>query len=188
MIGGFHGAMLLARGRPEGVLFFANSPAAAWRSCLLMLLGLPVGLLLHLLLATSLSGSGILILLAVQCLRGVLGWAAFMVMSEPLAAMCGRGALWPRFIAVRNWLFLPQCLALYALVSLPSLLGASEILLQATGLVCWGYMIWMDWFGTRWSLQTTGPQAAAFVIADLAVATLVDNLVMGSFERFIAGF
>lgn len=175
---GIHGALLLARGRPEGVLLASPAGAGAWRSSVVALICLPA------MMAMTFFGwaqdgwpaQGVGRALGVELLRYVIGWAAFLLMSEPLAAMAGRSGLWPRFVSAWNWSQVPQYLALILTLMLPARLGLPPVILQALGLVGIGYAIWLEWYVTRWALQVSRPAAAAFVVADLALTILISRL------------
>lgn len=176
---GIHGALLLARGRPEGVLLASPSSEGAWRSSIALLICLPAVMALSLFTwgSEGWPAGGILAAVAGQIIRLVLSWAGFLLMTEPLVAMTGRAKLWPRFVSTYNWSQVAQYLALLVTLVLPGQLGLPLFMVEALAIVGLGYTIWLEWFATRWSLQLNGGQAAALVGADFALGILVGRIV-----------
>lgn len=176
---GIHGAMLLARGRPEGVLLASPSGEGAWRSCIALLICLPAVMALTLFTwgQDGWPAEGLLAGLAVQVIRLVLSWAGFLLMTEPLVAMTGRAKLWPRFVSAFNWSQVAQYLVLVVALILPRQLGLPTFIVEAAAIIGLGYTLWLEWFVTRWALQVNGGQAAALVGADFAIGILVGRIV-----------
>ena len=186
---GLRAALLLARGRTQELA--SPGPveadiATARRSFATVAFCLPVFIFLHLIdrLAAEVAGAeaapewtaaewrG----LAVALLGFAIGWAGFALVSHRVALRLGRGALWPRFIALWNWCNLVQYLlllaaALIGLAPLPAIIG------QTAWLVALGWAIWLEWFMTRFALAMPGLLAMAVVALDLAIGMLVAGIV-----------
>jgi hypothetical protein len=176
---GLRAALLLARGRAEGVALVAAGSAAeqdevARHSFLAMALCFPVFLGLH-----ALGGAKPgLLPLAHDSMGFVLGWLGFVVLSHRLALEMGRAALWPRFVALWNWCTLVQYLLLTATV-VPPLLGVPALLSQTIWLAALGWAVWLEWTAVRVGLVLPGGKAALVVVVDIALGVLVMRLVGG---------
>lgn len=173
---GLRAALLLARGRPEGMdLVIADSAAAqhalARHSFLAVALCLPVFLLVQVLSAAPLAEPTI-IGLARELVAFLLGWLGFALLSHRLASVLGRAVLWPRFITLWNWCNLVQYLMLGASV-VPGLLGMPAIIVQTVGIAAMGWAVWLEWFATRLALGLPGTKAAALVAIDLLLGIML---------------
>ena len=172
-----HGAFLLARGRADGLLLIAAPPeaemAVAARSFWAAAVCLPAFLCLHLLDWASggvppAAGRGLML----DLLGYVVGWVGFALLSHRLAGAMGRGALWPRFIAVWNWCNVVQYLML-VVAGLPALLGVPDLVAQTFWLVAMGWALWLEWYATRLALAIPARSAMALVALDFALGILV---------------
>ncbi len=180
---GLAAALLLARGRPEGLALLAPDIETARFSFRAALICLPAFLGLRL-LSWSLQGeprNGLMIALAAELVGYVVSWAGYALASKLLAEQAQRGAHWPHFIAAWNWCNLVQYLLLLALM-LPPLLGLPNWLGNGLGLVALGYALWLEWFVARAALAVAGPTAVMFVLLDLVL-----GLFIGGFTARIAG-
>ncbi len=172
---GLRAALLLARGREEGVgLMEAETPARslllARHSFLAMALCLPVMLAIHALEAPAADAPSFPL---VRDIAGfTLGWLGYAVLSQILAANLGRAALWPRFIVLWNWCNLVQYALLVASL-LPGLLGLPDFVAQTAWLAAVGWALWLQWSATRLGLRLTGGQAALLVGTDMALGIVV---------------
>jgi hypothetical protein len=168
-----HGAFLLARGRPDGLLLIAAPPetemAVAARSFWAVALCLPAFLCLHLLdWATGTVPPAPARELLLDLLGYGIGWVGFALLSHKLAGTMGRGQLWPRFITVWNWCNVVQYLMLVA-AGLLALLGLPPLLSQTIWLVAMGWALWLEWYATRLALAIPAGPAAALVGLDFAL-------------------
>jgi hypothetical protein len=171
---GLQGALLLARGRAEGILLLTarEEPAlaAAAHSFWAAALCLPAFICLQLIdLAEAPrlpphAAHG----LALQLLGYVIDWAGFALLSRVVAGAMGRLDAWPRFIAAWNWCNVVQYLLLVA-ASLPPLLELPPILGETGWLVATGWALWLEWYATRLALGVGGLQAAGLVVLDEAL-------------------
>lgn len=178
-----HGAFLLARGRPDGLLLIAAPPeaemAVAARSFWAIAVCLPAFFCLHLLdwaqdgLPAEPAEGVILDLLGY-----VIGWVGFALLSHRLAGTMGRAALWPRFIAVWNWCNVVQYLMLVT-AGLASLVELPDLLSQTIWLVATGWALWLEWYATRLALAIPGGPALALVGLDFALGLFLAG-VMGT--------
>jgi hypothetical protein len=168
-----HGALLLARGRPDGLLLILAPPTAemavAARSFWAMALCLPAFLCLHLLdwADGGMPAEPARALMA-DLLAYVIGWVGFALLSHRLAGGMGRGDFWPRFITVWNWCNVVQYLMLVT-AALTGLLGLPPLLAQTVWLVAAGWALWLEWYATRLALAVPGGAAAAMVGLDFSL-------------------
>ena len=170
---GLQGALLLARGRAEGMTLVASheQPAmlTATRSFWAAAVCLPAFVCLQLI---GLSENPTLPPhfahgLALQLFGYAIDWAGFALVSRMVARAMGRAGAWPRFIAAWNWCNVVQYLLLVA-ASLPPLLSFPTILGETAWLVATGWALWIEWYATRLALSAGPLQAAALVVLDEA--------------------
>jgi hypothetical protein len=174
---GLAAALLLARGRPEGMMLLAPDMETALYSFRAALICLPAFLGLRL-ISWSLQGgpgNGIAIALAAELVGYVVAWAGYAIASKLLAEQAQRGGNWPQFIAAWNWSNLVQYLLLLVLM-LPPLLGLPNWLGNALGLMALGYALWLEWFVTRVGLSVAGPTAVLFVLLDLSLGLFIGGI------------
>lgn len=174
---GLHGAFLLARARPWGLLLFETTPSGAARSFVAMLVCLPAYLGLQLLDSGGAVPADPLRALAATIIGFVVAWLGFATISFSLAAAIGRAHHWPRFLSAWNWSNVVQYAAMVLLVVPASLLGLPEPVAQTLSLVALGYALWVEWYVTKLALDLPGPGAAAFVMVDLAIGLMVGGLI-----------
>jgi len=182
---GLQAALLLARGRSEGLALVETGPAGATRSFWAAAICLPAFLCLRL-LDWSDGGGGPLFSLgpafshsfALQFLGYVIGWAGFALLSRPLVAMLGRAASWPRYIAVWNWCNVAQY-ALLVVACVPELAGAPQWVQQASGLIALGWAVWLEWYATRLVLEIKTLPAVGLVVVDVVIGMLVTGITGG---------
>ena len=172
MLGGLQTALLLARGRPDGLARLvappADPPAVAARSFVAILLCLPAFLLLD--LWDGVDGTD-WTTLGVDTLGYLIGWVGFAVLSWDLVDRIGRGALWWRFIAAWNWSNVAQHVLLLGAGLMPRL-GAPGWIVQVGWVFAVGWALWIEWYATRLTLALTGVSAAGLVAIDLLVSML----------------
>lgn len=171
IVSGFRAAILLARGKEEGLrhalLSMEGTARSFWAGALCLLPFLAIRSLGN----DALLGAG----LPAELIGYVLGWVAFPLASLALVDASGRGPLWPLFIAAWNWANLAQYTALLLSTLLGSLLppGAASLLLLAT----LAYALWMEWFVAQRALRISGVRAALFVLLDVALGLFIASLV-----------
>jgi hypothetical protein len=175
-VSGLQAALLLARGRPEGVQHVDNDLRVAARSFWAAGVALPAFLCLRLL---DWAAEGLpphpVHAWALDLLFYVVGWAGYAVLSRSLVTALGRAQHWPRFITVWNWCNVVQYLLLVA-AGLPLLLGAPDWLDQTAGLVALGWALWLEWFAARAALDVSGLAAAGMVVLDIAIGLLLSGV------------
>jgi len=167
---GLAAALLLARGRPEGLALLPPAMESALFSFRAALLCLPAFLGLRLLdwSMGEAPRAGIPVALAAEATGFVAAWAGFALASHAMCITAGRQAHWPRFIAAWNWTNLVQYAVLVA-VAVPSMTVLPGWAADALGIVTLGYVLWLVWFVARQALEVPGATAVLFVLLDLAL-------------------
>ena len=176
VVSGLQAALLLARGRAEGLRYLDADQAGAARSFWALPLALPAAVCLQLVdwVETGLpahAGHA----LGLDLLAFIVGWLAFAVLTFHLVHAIGGSARWPRFIAAWNWCNVVENLLL-VVGFIPGLLGAPPLLDEAAQLFAIGWALWIEWFAIRQSLQSNGLVAAALVVLDQAIGLVLAAL------------
>jgi hypothetical protein len=170
---GLHGALLLARGRAEGLRYVEEDMAGAARSFWATAICIPAFVCLRLL---SWTGSGLpphpAHVFALDLITYLVGWCGFAVLSHRLVGAMGLAVRWPRFIALWNWCNVVQYLLL-VVFSIPGLLGAPALLDQGAQLFALGWALWLEWFAFRLTLGIGIVPAAGLVALDVAIGVLL---------------
>jgi hypothetical protein len=169
---GVYGALLLARGRPDGIQLVDTDRTAVIRSFWAIPLCLPAVVCLKLLdwLATGIPASAPLAL-GRYLLLFLVSWLLFVVVSHRFALALNRQAQWPRFIAVWSYCSVIEN-TLVAIGFLPSALGAPSILSDTAELVTFGWSLWLEWYAIRLSLQVGALTAVILLAVDIAIGTI----------------
>jgi hypothetical protein len=170
---GLQAALLLARGRPDGLRFVEEDLAGAGRSFWAAAVCLPAFVCLRLLAWTE-SGAppASAHAFAIDLLFYVIGWVGYVVLSRPVVEALGRANRWPRYIAAWNWCNVIQYFLLVA-AAIPELLGVPGWFGQTCQLVALGWALWLEWFAARIALEVPGPAAAGLVGLDVALGLLL---------------
>jgi hypothetical protein len=170
---GLQGALLLARGRADGLRYVEDDMAGAARSFWAAAICLPAFICLRLLAWTS---EGLpphaAHEFALDLLTYGIGWCGFAVLSRRLVGAMGLAARWPRCIALWNWCNVVQYLLL-VVFSIPGLLGAPALLDQAAQLFGLGWALWLEWFAFRLTLGIGIIPAIGLVAVDVAIGVLL---------------
>jgi hypothetical protein len=171
---GLAAAFLLARGRADAMNHVETGLDGAARSFVAAIICLPGFLCLRLLdWADGEAPLQIGHALTLDLLGDVIAWAGFALISRQLAALLGRSAQWPRYIAAWNWCNVAQY-GLWAAASLPGLVGAPEFVQQIAGLVALGWGLWLEWYATRLALEIDILPAVALVAVDFSLMLAID--------------
>jgi hypothetical protein len=167
---GMHAALLLARGRAEGLRHADRDLAGAARSFWALVLALPGFICLRLIdtAGAPLPGHAF----ALDLLSYLIGWLGFALLSRPIVAAMGRLVLWPRFVVVWNWCNVVQYLLL-VLAAIPGLLGAPALAQEVASLVAIGWALWLEWFAIRLALDTTVLPALGLVALDVGIGVVL---------------
>ncbi|HEX3404546.1 MAG TPA: hypothetical protein VHT74_29890 [Acetobacteraceae bacterium] len=170
---GLQAALLLARGRADGVRYVEDDMAGAARSFWAMAICLPAFVCLRLLAWTS---GGMpphpAHVFGLDLLSYGIGWFGFAVLSHRLVGAMGLAARWPRCIALWNWCNVVQYLLL-VVFSIPGLLGAPPLLDEGAQLFALGWALWLEWFAFRLTLEIGVIAAAGLVALDVAIGVLL---------------
>jgi len=178
IVAGLAGALLLARGRPEGLSLVESSPAGAWRSFVAALICLPalLGIRFFSWVTFGTPEGGMLRALIAELTAYAIAWVGFALLTLPLAQAWGREASWPRFIAAWNWTNMVQY-ALMLVLTVPAALGLPPVVTQALTLCGIGYAFWLEWFVARHALGVEGGKAAALVGLDLMLGLFLAGMI-----------
>ena len=182
---GLQGALLLARGRVEGLRYIAPDRAFAARSFWAIALCIPGDLFLML---TDWAKAGIppsielppdpAHALALRLLTFLIGWLAFAVLSHGLVFALERRELWARYIAAWNWCNVVQQFLLVAAGAI-ALIGAPGLVVQTIELAVFGWSLWLEWFTARHALRVGGLAAASVVGLDVLIGWLIATVTVG---------
>lgn len=167
---GLQGALLLARGKPEGMRLVENDHTSVLRSFWALPLCLPAVICMKLLswAATRVPANAPL-QMGRYLLLFVIGWMLFMWVSHRLAEALDSQARWPRFIAL--WAYcsvIENTLAAFG--SLPAVLGAPSIVAQVSEVVTYGWAIWLEWYAIRISLDVGALTAVGLLAVDVIIS------------------
>ncbi|OYW09917.1 MAG: hypothetical protein B7Z53_01975 [Rhodospirillales bacterium 12-71-4] len=177
MAAGVLGAVLLGRGRAEGMALVEASPEGALRSFVAALICLPAFLALRLLSWAEMGGPEALARpLAAELIGYVFGWVLFALVCLPMLQGWGRAALYPRFLSAWNWISVVQYLA-QILLAVPLLLGLTGVLAQGLTLAVVGYSLWLEWFVARVALGISGWRATGLVVLELVLGLFIAGIV-----------
>lgn len=173
---GLQGALLLARGRAEGVGYVSDDMRNAARSFWAAAVCTPLFLaVLGLSWIETGRPADPVHAAALECLSYVIGWAGYAVISRPVVAAVRRAQHWPRFIAVWNWCNVVQY-AMLLVATLPGALGAPYWLSETAQLVGQGWALWLEWFAIRLALDVTGLQAGVVMAPDVVLGVLLASV------------
>jgi hypothetical protein len=175
---GLHAALLVARGRADGLRHVEDDMAGATRSFWAAAICLPAFLFLRVL---AWNGPGLTPqaqhVFALDVLSFAIGWCGFAVLSYRIVGAIGLAPLWPRFIALWNWCNVVQYLLLLVF-NIPGLLGAPPLLDQVSQLVALGWALWLEWFAIRLTLGISAFAAAALVMLDVVIGVVMATVSM----------
>jgi hypothetical protein len=175
---GLQGALMLARGRAEGLLRVQRGMDGAARSFWAIPLCLPALVFLRLI---TFAGQGMPPvsgeIVVRDLLSFVVSWLAFAVISWHAASALHRAPRWPGFIAAWNWCNVVENLLL-VVGSVPGLLGAPLFVDQTAQLVAMIWALWLEWYVIRLALDTRPLTAALLVVLDEVIAVSFAILAM----------
>jgi hypothetical protein len=173
---GLQAALLLARGRADGLLLVTDDKQQAARSFWAMAVCLPIIVAMRMMSLTPDSpGVPMTRLLSRDFVVFAVSWLLYALMSHRIAGTLGRGDRWPRFIAAWNWCNVVENLLL-VLGGLPGFLGAPPIIDQAAQLFALGWALWVEWYVTRTALGVSILAAAWMVLLDESVGVIASGL------------
>jgi hypothetical protein len=170
---GVQGALLLARGKPEGIQLVDTDHTAAIHSFWAIPLCLPAVVCLKLLdwLATG-TPANVPLALGRYLLLFLVGWLLFVWMSHHIVGVLNKQALWPRFIAIWAYCSIVEN-TLVAIGGLPGALGAPAIVDQCAELVTVGWALWLEWYAIRLSLQVGALTAVLLLAVDFSIGIIM---------------
>jgi hypothetical protein len=170
---GLSGAVRLALGKADGVVLVPGDRTTAARSFWAIAFCLP-SVVCRLFMAWSDDGIPAHAGHAVgrELIVFVLGWLVFVEMTHFLAPLLGRADRWGRFIAVWNWCNVVEGV-LVIIGGLPGLLGAPDIVSEASELITIGWALWLEWYATRLTLQVGAGTAGGLVLLDQVIGIVL---------------
>ncbi len=170
---GLYAALLLARGRADGVVLVPGDRASAARSFWSIAFCVP-SVICRLLMSWAEAGvpSDAAHLLGREVIIFILGWLLFIEATYRLAPLLGRAERWGRFIAVWNWCNVVEGV-LVIIGGLPGLLGAPPIVAEATELIMIGWALWLEWYATRLTLGVGPLSAMSVVLLDQLIGVVL---------------
>jgi hypothetical protein len=175
---GLYAALMLARGRPDGVVLVAGDRASATRSFWAIGFCIP-SVLCRLLMSWAITGTpaDAAHLLGRELVIFILGWLLFVEATHQLAPVFGRAERWGRFITVWNWCNVIEGV-LVVLGGVPELLGAPPIVAEAAELITLGWALWLEWYATRLAFDVGRLNAMWLVMLDQAIGIVLAGLAM----------
>ncbi len=175
---GLYAALLLARGRADGVVLVGGDRASATRSFWAIAFCIPsvVGRLLMSWAETG-TPTDAAHLLGREVIVFILGWLLFIEATHRLAPLFGRTERWGQFIAVWNWCNVIES-ALVVFGGLPGLLGAPSVVAEAAELFTIGWALWLEWYATRMAFGVSRLNAMWLVLLDQAIGIVLAGLAM----------
>lgn len=178
MTSGLTAALLLARGRPDGVILVPGDRQSIARSFWSVLLCLP-SVIARLLV--SWAGSRLPTDWPHQVGREVIvflvGWLIFVEVTHRLAPLFGRAERWGRFIAVWNWCNVIEGV-LVIIGGVPGALGAPPMVDQACELVMIGWALWLEWYATRLAFGIGSLAAVGLVLLDQSIGIMLASVAL----------
>lgn len=173
---GLHAALLLARGRSEGMRYVEADMAGAARSFWAMAICLPAIVCMRLITWLQVGvPADAAHAFSLDVAAYVLGWVGFAVLTFHIVPMFGAGARWPRFIAAWNWCNVVENLLL-VLGCIPGLLHAPPVIDQASQIITTGWALWIEWYAAKLALGSSGFVALWLVILDQLIGLLLAGL------------
>lgn len=173
------GALLLARGRAEGLAHFPADMHAAARSFWAAALCAPMFALMIALSWRAIGWPADLPHAAgLQAIAFIVGWSAYAVISFEMLHALGAAKRWPRFIVVWNWVNVVQY-GLLVLASVPGAAGAPDWLAETCNLFAQGWALWLEWYAIRLALGVSGLMAALVMAPDVILGLFLAGLTGG---------
>ena len=173
---GLHAALLLARGRTEGLRLVATDAHATTRSFLAMILCVPMLIAMRLVtLAPAAPGVSFEHAVLRDLLVFTVSWVGFVLLTHQIAGRLGLGQRWPGFVAAWNWCNLLENLLVF-LGSLPALLGIPSVFAAAAQLFALGWALWIEWYVTRTALGVGAMVAVWMVLLDEIIGLFANGL------------
>jgi hypothetical protein len=172
------GALKLARGDRRGLACFDRSLDGFWRSFRAAVVAYPLYLLLLAMRVTvaEWERSGGPVIVTVETIAYVIGWAAFPLIMLTVTQWLGRAHRYFDFMVAYNWSQVPQS-ALFVLVGLNTesgLLGGPPA--EAIEIAAAVAVLLYEWFIARVALETTAAAAAFVVFIDLLLGVVISNV------------
>lgn len=172
------GAYRLAHFDARGLALIDTTSLGAWRSFRAALWVLPANAALYWFQpAVDGATDGVIdwpIHLAVAAIGYVISWFAFPVLVAHIAPMLGREARFPTFLAAYNWSALVQ-MAIFLPATVVADSGAlPDVMAQGLTLGVILALLAYQWFVIRATLMVEAATAAALVVLDLVLGSLIN--------------
>jgi hypothetical protein len=175
---GLQAALLLARGRADGVRLVETDLRGAARSFWAMAVCMPTVVCLRLM---GWAGMGLPAnlgrILASDLMVFGVSWLLFSVLTWHLTRVLGREERWPQFIVIWNWCNVIENVLL-VFGGVPGLLGAPHTVDQVSQLVATGWALWLEWYAVRLALGVGSWPAVWLVLLDQSIGLLLTGVSM----------
>jgi len=171
-----NGALLLARGRADGLEHFPNDLRAASRSFWAAAICVPLySAMVVLSWQQDRWPLDVLRSSVLEAVIFIIGWAGYAVISHAMLQGLGMGERWPRFIIVWNWVNVVQY-ALLLIATAPGAAGAPGWASETCQLVAQGWALWVEWYAIRLALSVSGLRAAFVMAPDVILGLFLAGL------------
>ncbi len=175
-----YGALRLAFGDPNGLIFFNVSHLGFWRSFTAAIIVAPIFIIfLNVRYLMGENDVNIVRFILVHAIAYVIGWVAFPLLVSYVVALLNKSQNFIRFIIAINWASVPQnfiYLPFAILVEARLIQGDSSF---AIGLLLLVLVFCYTWFITKSALEISSLIAAGIVILDLILSILISSIAQG---------
>lgn len=175
---GLYGATRLARGDPNGIQFFGDTPEAFWKSFWAAIVAVPMhALLLAIGLMDAHVTSGWLRVILIETVAYLVLWTAFPLVMHYVAELIDREERYIRFICAANWSFVLQTafsLFMQAVLATNILPGFVSGLLSVATLAA---LLLYSWFIARVGLELSRLGAVGIVALDVMISLVINRIV-----------
>lgn len=172
LVSSVHGALLLARGQPRGIMTMEIGARGVARSFWAIPLSLPPVLYLATL---DWPDGAPPPHFGIELLRHgavfVVAWLAYAAFTHRIAGRLDRPVLWAPMIVAWNWCGVPENMLL-VLGTFPGSLGAPHLVDQVAQLATFGWAVWIEWFAIRLAFGASPLLAVWLVLVDQSLGIL----------------
>ncbi len=173
---GLRAALLLARGRSEGMRYVQADVGGVQCSFWALAVSAPAIVCLQLIVwAQDTIPADASHVLALDMMSYLVGWLGFVVLSFYVVPVLNAGPHWGRFVVAWNWCNVVENMLL-VVGSIPGLLHVPPAIDEASQIITTGWALWIEWYATTLALGASGLAAALLVILDQLIGLLLAGL------------